>query len=96
MADLFKPIIVDRTIFTLVNRNMMDINRDFVEMDNGAVYLSRSGKRIFLKELDNKLDQKVMIKNTQKNYRTLMSEEVSKVEAFFRKGEAYKPYKYVN
>ena len=96
MADLFKPIIVDRSIFTVLNRNMIDANRDFVEMENGAVYLSKHGKRVFIKEIENKLNQKIKVKDTQKTYRTLMSEEVSKLEMFFRKGETYKPYKYVN
>ncbi|MBO5630087.1 MAG: CRISPR-associated endonuclease Cas1, partial [Aeriscardovia sp.] len=96
LADLFKPVIVDRSIFTVINRNMIDVNRDFVEMENGAVYLSKHGKRIFIKEIENKLEQKVKIKDTQKTYRTLMVEEVGRVESYFRKGETYKPYKYVN
>jgi len=53
LADLFKPIIVERVIFKLVNNNMIS-ERDF-ERDVG-VLLNDRGKRIFLQEYNKKLE----------------------------------------
>ena len=96
LADLFKPVLVDRTIFTLVNRNMLDVSRDFRTIENGGVYLSDNGKRLFIKEFERKMYQKVKIKNETKTYEQLIREEVRKLSAYFRSGKDYKPYRYVN
>lgn len=95
LADLFKPVLVDRTIFTLVNKKMISIE-DFQEIEGGGVYLNKRGKRVFIKEFEKKLQQTVKINQVPKTYEQLMRDEVKKVENFFRKGEPYKPYKYVN
>ena len=95
LADLFKPVLVDRTIFTLINKKMITID-DFQEVDNNGVYLNKRGKRVFIKELEQKLHQVVKINQVPKTYEQLMKDEVRNVENFYRKGEPYKPYKYVN
>ncbi|MEM0492530.1 MAG: type I-B CRISPR-associated endonuclease Cas1b [Candidatus Thermoplasmatota archaeon] len=53
MADIFKPVIVERVIFTLVNNNMLS-EEDF-EHDVG-VLLKEKGKRLFIKEYQDKLN----------------------------------------
>lgn len=58
LADLFKPILVDRTIFTLINRKMLDAT-DFVEVENNGIYLSAKGKRLFIREFERKIYQKI-------------------------------------
>lgn len=72
IAELFKPIIVDRTIFTLINKGMISKNGDFEETDNEGVYLSKSGKRVFLQEYQNKLYQKLTYNEQQMTYDTLI------------------------
>lgn len=96
MADLFKPILVDRTIFTLVNRKMLNAKQDFEEKENGGVYMTSRGKRIFIKEFEKKLSQQLTEKGTKMNYIEIMRREVRKVELYFRNNIPYKPYKYVN
>ena len=96
LADLFKPVLVDRTIFTLVNRNMLSVTTDFRSMDGGGIYLSESGKRAFIKELERKLYQKVKTKSGDKTYEQLVRDEVRSLSAYFRNGYDYKPYRYVN
>lgn len=96
LADLFKPVLVDRTIFTLVNRKMLDVTADFRSMDRGGIYLSENGKRIFLKELERKLLQTVKIGSETKTYEQLLRNEVRNLSAYFRNGRDYKPYRYVN
>lgn len=96
LADLFKPILVDRTIFTLVNKKMINEISDFEESENGGIYLSAKGKRIFLKEFEQKLETKIQYKGAKKSYSELISLEVKKLESYFRSGAKYKPFKYVN
>ena len=53
IADIFKPIIVDRTIFKIVNNNM--INKKHFSRDVG-VLLNDTGKQIFISEYQKKLE----------------------------------------
>ena len=47
-ADLFKPVIVDKVIFSLVNLLQLQLPLHFEEKESGAVYLNKEGKRIYL------------------------------------------------
>lgn len=96
LADLFKPILVDRTIFTLVNRKMINEIQDFEETENGGIYMTYRGKRIFIREFEQKLSQLVSYKSGKKSYAELIRLEVTKLQQYFRNGNEYKPYKYVN
>lgn len=96
VADLFKPILVDRTIFTLINRKVLDLNRDFVTNEDGSVYLTTIGKRIFISEFNSKLYQKLTENGKSISYDTKIKQEIQKLYRFFVKGEKYKPFKYIN
>lgn len=94
LADLFKPILVDRTIFTLVNRKMINVN-DFVEVENNGIYLNNRAKKIFISEYENKLYQKVTFDGAERTYDYLIKNEIQKLKKYIENGEKYKPYKYV-
>lgn len=94
LADLFKPILVDRTIFTLVNRKMINVN-DFVEVENNGIYLNNREKKIFISEYENKLYQKVTFDGAERTYDYLIKNEIQKLKKYIENGEKYKPYKYV-
>ena len=94
LADLFKSIIVDRTIFTLVNRKMIDTT-DFVEVENDGVFISNHGKKLFIQEFERKLYQKIEIDNQKRSYEYVIRREIQKLKNFMETGEEYKPYKYV-
>lgn len=96
IADLFKPIIVDRTIFTLINKRAISLERDFITNEDGSVYLSNTGKRIFISEFNSKLHQKLTERGKSVTYDTKIKQEISKLYRFFVHGEPYKPYKYIN
>ena len=53
IAEIFKPLFVGRTIFKLVNKR--EINKDCFEKIQEGVFLNKKGKKIFLKEFDEKL-----------------------------------------
>ncbi len=94
LADLFKPILVDRTIFTLVNRRMFSAT-DFVEVENDGIYLSADAKRKFIREFERKIYQKIIVDGLERSYDFAIKREVQKLKRFIEVGEVYKPYKYV-
>lgn len=94
IADLFKPIIVDRTIFTLINRKMIDTT-DFIEVENGGIYLGNRGKKVFIQEFERKLYQKIEIDHQERTYEYVIRREIQKLKKHIETGEVYKPYKYV-
>ena len=96
LADLFKPVLVDRTIFTLVNRHMINSKTDFEKRDETAVYMTYRGKRIFIKEFEQKLTQTVNIDGKDVSYKDLLKNEVRKLVDYYKNGTKYQPYKYVN
>lgn len=53
IAEIFKPIIVDRMIFTLVGKKMLT-KKDF-EKDMGGISLKEKGRKVFVQEFDNRL-----------------------------------------
>ncbi len=93
LADLFKPIIVDRAIFTLINRKMLKRD-DFVEVENDGIYLSNSGKRTFIQEFENKLYQKITFDGGEHTYDYVVKTEIQHLKNYFERGDKYKPYKY--
>lgn len=97
IAELFKPVIVDRAIFTLINKHMLNVNEHFDEIEfkgEKGVYLSKEGKRIFIHMLDDKLYTKQVDKNESLSYDTRIKREISKVFRSVVHAENYKPYKY--
>lgn len=95
IADIFKPIIVDRIIFTLINKNMINIT-DFEENANGGIYISNNAKRIVIREFNRKLSSKLNINGKYITYSSLLSNEIKKIRNYFVKNDKYKAYKYVN
>lgn len=79
LADLFKPIIVDRTLFTLINRNMLDAE-DFVEVEKNGIYLSGKGKKQFIQEFERKLYQKIQIDGCDRTYDFVIKSEIQKLK----------------
>lgn len=94
IADLFKPIVIDKVIFTLINKRMLDIDTDFAAVKEDGVYLTINGKKKFIRELQKKLNQKVTIKNKSKTYIRMIRDEIWKLVDFYNLGKEYKPYKH--
>lgn len=95
VAELFRPLLVDRVVFKLINRKQLDPERHFTTFDNGAVYLNREGKRIFLEEFYDKLFARLKVGKTTMTYAEIIREEVHKLVRRFRVGLPYKPFKQV-
>ena len=94
VAEIFKPLLVDRVIFSLCNLHSIRPEH-FVREENGAVYMTEAGKRIFLKGFYGKLDDGLTVKGRYYTYKMLMDEEVQKRVRHFKKGEDYKAFRQV-
>lgn len=92
VAEIFKPIIVDRTIFALLNKNVLN-SQDFMRELNG-VYLNEKGRRTFVQEYQDKLETTINHKKLGRevSYRTLIRLELYKLEKHIIGDEEYQPY----
>ena len=76
LADIYKPILVDRTIFRIINRRMVDANKDFETADSGGVLMTKPACRIFIKELELTMSQKVTFNNGQYSYVSIIRKDI--------------------
>jgi CRISPR-associated protein Cas1 len=79
LSEVFKPVVVDRTIFTLINNRVIK-PRHFLQELNYC-YLNEDGRKIFIKEYDEKLKTTVMHKTLQRkvSYQRLIRLECYKL-----------------
>lgn len=93
IAEIFKPILADRLIFRLLNKNMISIN-DFDTKEN-ACYLNEKGKKTFVKEFDNQLQTIIKHRKLKRNvsYRTIIRLECYKIIKYITKKEKYEAFK---
>lgn len=94
-ADMFKPLIVDRTIFSLINRRAIVKKLHFEEENNGGVYLNKEGKKIFLEALYDKLDTNITVKDSSIPYSQIIKEEIRNFCRALKKNEKYKGFRQV-
>ena len=92
VAEIFKPIIVDRVIFTLIGRNMI-AKEDFEKSTNGLI-LKEKGQQTFVTEMENKLRSTFKHRNLGRNvsYRRLIRLELYKLAKHLIGEEKYKAY----
>ncbi len=92
-ADVFKPVVVDRVIFSLVNRMAISSERDFCTSDEGGTYLNESGKRVFIQALQGRLASYHSEGDRRVSYGQLMQEDVRGFCDFVIKGTEFRPYR---
>jgi len=92
IAEIFRPILVDRAIFNLVNKKIININ-DFNE-DVGICYLNEEGKKKFLQLLEEKLSTTIKLKKTNRSvsFRNLIRLELFKIQKHLLSDEEYNPF----
>ncbi|MDK2821813.1 MAG: CRISP-associated protein Cas1 [Clostridia bacterium] len=92
IAEIFKPIIIDRLIFTLIGKNMITKN-DF-EKDLGGILLKEKGRKTFVQEFDNRLKATIKHRKLGRNvsYRRLIRMELYKLEKHIMGEKEYEPY----
>lgn len=93
IAELFKPIIIDRLIFSLINKHIIVANKHFTANDDGSVLLNREGKSVFLSAFKDKLSQKIDVKGEKLSYAQMISREVWNLRGYILQGDKYTPFK---
>lgn len=92
LAEIFKPIFVDRLIFYLLNKKML--TKDDFDRQTGGILLSESGKRTFVAEMDKRLKTTVSHRHLGRSvsYRRLMRLELYKIQKHILGEKEYEPY----
>lgn len=92
VAEVFKPIIVDRLIFTLIGKNMIT-EKDFEDDLNGTV-LKDNARKVFVTEFENRLRATIKHTDLGRNvsYRRLIRMELYKLEKHIIGEKEYSPF----
>jgi hypothetical protein len=93
LAEVYKPILVDRIVFSMINLKMLS-GEDFV-CEGAGVYLSSEGKQKFLRMFYDKLDSTLTLRGSRLSYQEILMRDVQSLTRYFRNGEAYVPFKQV-
>jgi len=93
VAEIFKPIIVDRVIFKVLNKK--EIQEKHFDKKLNKCLLNSSGKKIFVKALEDRLQETIQHRSLKRNvsYRHLIKLECYKLTKHLLKIEEYKPFK---
>ncbi len=92
VAEIFKPILVDRTIFSLVNKKMIRKNQFRNEV--GGIYLTDAGKKIFLEAWNERIHSTIRHRMLKRNvsYQHLIRLELYKIEKHILGDSEYHPF----
>jgi len=92
IADIFKPLITDRVIFKVINKNIISEKDCLIK--NNRCYLKKTAKQKFVQELDDKLMTKIQLDNktVKYSYRRIIREECYKLIKQFNGEEFYTAY----
>lgn len=92
VAEIFKPILVDRLIFSLLARNMLK-STHFENKANG-ILMNDKGRRIFVEEWENKLRTTIKHRELGRevSYRRLIRMELYKIEKHLIGEKDYEPF----
>ena len=88
LAEIFKPVLADRTLFALVNKGVMQ-DRHFDE-EEGVCMLSEKGRKRVIEAFVNKVDKPVL--ENDRTYRQRVLEEVFSLQSGLLGIKTYTPF----
>lgn len=93
IAEIFKPVLVDRTIFTMLNRKQLQA-KDF-RQELGGYVLKEGARKEFVKVFDERLRETIQHRTLGRSvsYRHLIRLECYKLSKHLLEIEEYKPFK---
>jgi CRISPR-associated protein Cas1 len=93
IAEIFKPLLSDRIIFSLLNKNQ--IQEKHFNKELNCCYLTEEGRKIYLKEFDEKIKTTIQHRQLNKSvsYRHLIRLECYKIIKHILGEKEYKPFK---
>jgi CRISPR-associated protein Cas1 len=92
VAEIFKPIIIDRLIFSVIDKGMVD-GSDFVSGTEGLM-MSEKARKAFVSELEQKLETTINHRaiGHSVSYRRLIRLELYKIEKHIMGEKTYTPF----
>lgn len=93
IAEVFKPLIVDRLIFSTLNKNI--IKEEDFDVQLKSCLLNEKGRKTFVKEYDEKLSTTIKHRKLKRSvsYQTLIRYECYKIIKHLLDGEPYEAFK---
>lgn len=93
LAEVFKPLLVDRVIFKVMNKRM--IQTDHFEENLNRIILKSNGKKIFVQAFGDRLEETISHRtlNRSVSYKHLIKLECYKLQKHILEIEEYKPFK---
>jgi len=93
VAEIFKPILVDRLILSLIQKRQLQ-DRHFEKSING-LYLTEKGRKVFLEAWERRLQTTLHHRSLRRNvsYRHLIRLELYKVEKHLLEEKEYTPFR---
>ncbi len=93
IAEIFKPVIVDKIIFKLINNKMINVNHFIKELNYCS--LNERGRRLVIEEYEKRLNQTIYHKKMKRHisYREIIKLECYKLVKHLVGDEIYKSFK---
>lgn len=93
LAEIFKPVLVDRLIFTLVNKQMIQ-EKHFEKQTGGGIYLNDKGREIVVRAWEERISETIEHPKLKRNvsYRGLVRMEAYKIEKHILGDGEYEPF----
>jgi len=92
LAEIFKPLLADRLIFSMLNRGQLS-NKHFTRKGK-VCWLSEAGRKVFVRGFDERLSTTIKHKKLGRkvSYRRLIRLECYKLVKHLLGPERYKPF----
>lgn len=92
VAEIFKPILVDRAIFYLLSKNML--RKPHFEKRTNGIFMNDKGRKLFIEEWERRLQTTIKHRSLGRNvsYRRLIRMELYKLEKHLIGEQRYEPY----
>ena len=92
LADIFKPILIDRMLFRVCRRQQLK-KEFFTFKSDGACFLNKEGIQFVINEFETLLEQSIKIGNKYYSYRSLIRREIYNLTNTIKgKAKEYKPF----
>lgn len=93
VAEIFKPLMVDRLIFQLINKKMIT-KKHFEQEHGGGILLNERGRRIFLEQMEARMRTTFNHRHLGRNvsYRRLYRLELYKIQKHILGEKEYEPF----
>jgi CRISPR-associated protein Cas1 len=93
LAEIFKPILVDRVIFKVINKR--EIQEKHFDRNLNSCLLNNPGRKIYVQSFEERLNETIQHRSLKRNvsYKQLVRLECYKLIKHILGMEEYKPFK---